>query len=725
MDQWLILSDNIVYIKSKDSDIMNGIDIKSIDYREHKRMYRKMDKEGGEKIGIDFGESPEVMKSRYMDVYDNIYAEVVITSRFDENVDLSTAYLGRIDMKREEVLKAEESFPISEQGFVIGKLINGEECQILLDTGASKSYMSKSYYLKCKSLHNLPKFALKTQRIQVGNGQYVRVLFVTPVIVEINKHRLEVFTLVSEIFDNVDMVLGIKNLFEIEGVTETRESSFRFLNRSIPIFPREQVIVKPGEEKLILIESPFIEEISGMAIVKIVDQGQKMPMMLNLKFIRNKAMLDITNNTRETIIFDKKTSIGILDLRSLGYYKIKQGVLQQNLDKYYQFEEVDKICADFNRIMEEKRQEEKNDSEERYPWLEEDDERKYMMDKEILDKYINLKDSCLDKKERKQVMEMLYEYKDVFSLRDEISMCPNIEVNIEVMDNSPFFIQPYHVKEEDKAVVDKEMRRLCYLRILKEGFPAYSSPVMLISRKVTSDKRVVTDFRHLNTRIAKNNLMYPLLTDTFLLLGSCKCEVMSVLDLKDAFHSLRLSEKSQKYCGILPYFGSASYLYQRMPMGLNVSPPIWQMYINTILNSLQSRKYCEAIMDDLLLFTLSKKAHMDKLEDLLKALRKNGLKISPKKCQLFRTELQYMGNTMFIKERRVCVKPLCSRLEVIQKVKAPTTAKQCKGFAGMVNFVSIFCPELQRLLKPIYDLMRKGRQFVWGKEQQDAFEEIK
>ena len=130
-------------------------------------------------------------------------------------------------------------------------------------------------------------------------------------------------------------------------------------------------------------------------------------------------------------------------------------------------------------------------------------------------------------------------------------------------------------------------------------------------------------------------------------------------------------------------------------------------------------------MDDLLPFTPSKKAHMDKLEDLLKALRKNGLKISPKKCQLFRTELQYMGNTIFIKERRVCVMPLRSRLEAIQKVKAPTTPKQCKSFVGMVNFVSIFCPKLQRLLKPIYDLTRKGRQFVWGKEQQDAFEEIK
>ena len=476
---------------------------------------------------------------------------------------------------------------------------------------------------------------------------------------------------------------------------------------------------------MIPIESPFIEEISGMAIVKTVDKGQKMSMMLKLKFIRNKAMLDITNNTRETIIFDKKMSIGILDLRSLGYYKIKQGVLQQNLDKYYQFEEVDKICEDFNRIVEEKRQEEKSDSEGRYPWLDDADERKYMIDKEILDKYINLKDSCLNNQERKQVMAMLYEYKDVFSLRDEIGTCPNIEVNIVVTDNSPFFIWPYHVKEEDRAVLDKEMRQLCYLGILKEGFLAYSSPVMLISRKITSDKRVVTDFRHLNTRIAKNNLAYPLLRDTFSLLGSSKCEVMSVLDLKDAFHSLHLSEKSQKYCGILPYFGSASYLYQRMFMGLNVSPPIWQMYINTILNSLQSRKYCEAIMDDLLLFTLSKKVHMDKLEYLLEALRKNGLKISPKKLSVVQNRITIYGKYNIYKERRVCVKPLHSRLEAIQKVKAPTTAKQCKSFAGMVNFVSIFCPELQRLLKPIYDLTRKGRQFVWGKEQQDAFDEIK
>ena len=130
-------------------------------------------------------------------------------------------------------------------------------------------------------------------------------------------------------------------------------------------------------------------------------------------------------------------------------------------------------------------------------------------------------------------------------------------------------------------------------------------------------------------------------------------------------------------------------------------------------------------MDGLLLFTLSKNSHIAKLEDLLKALLKNGLKISPKKCQLFRTNLYYMGNETFIKDKRVCVKLLRSRLEAIQKAQLPTTVKGCRSFVGMVNFLNMFCPELQKLLKLIYDLIRKGRPFVWGKYQQDSFVEIK
>ena len=117
----------------------------------------------------------------------------------------------------------------------------------------------------------------------------------------------------------------------------------------------------------------------------------------------------------------------------------------------------------------------------KYPWLDPDDERKNMTDREILEKYIHLNNSCLDKEEKIKVMDMLFKYREVFSFRDEIGACPNIEVEIDVTDKSPFFIRPYHVREEDKTFIDKEMKRLCYMGFLKEGFSAYSSPVMLIS----------------------------------------------------------------------------------------------------------------------------------------------------------------------------------------------------------------------------------------------------
>ena len=134
--------------------------------------------------------------------------------------------------------------------------------------------------------------------------------------------------------------------------------------------------------------------------------------------------------------------------------------------------------------------------------------------KEILDKYIDLDNSCLNKEEKREVK--LYRYKETFSLGDKIGTCPVIEVEISLTDKLPIFIRPYHVKEKDKAFIDKEMKRLCYMGILKEESSAYSSPVMLISRKFTKYKRVVTDFRHLNVRTVQTNLAYPMVRDTFL-----------------------------------------------------------------------------------------------------------------------------------------------------------------------------------------------------------------
>ena len=230
------------------------------------------------------------------------------------------------------------------------------------------------------------------------------------------------------------------------------------MNRSIPVFLKERIILKLKEQKLVKIDAPFSEKISGLAIIKLLDKSTQSILMLKVKFTRNAAILDVINSSPEILILNPNEALGILDLRLLGYCKIKQGVLQQNLSKYYEFESAEKVCDKYNKLINTLKKEQSIDTGETYPWLDDSNERKHMIDREILEKYINLDNTCLKEREKKEVMDMLYQYKEAFSLRDEIGICLNIEVGIDVTDKSPFFIRQYHVREEDKKVIDKEMK---------------------------------------------------------------------------------------------------------------------------------------------------------------------------------------------------------------------------------------------------------------------------
>ena len=208
-------------------------------------------------------------------------------------------------------------------------------------------------------------------------------------------------------------------------------------------------------------------------------------------------------------------------------------------------------------------------------------------------------------------------------------------------------------------------------------------------------------------------------------MGASGCEILSLADLRDAYHTLRLSERSKKFCGITPYYGSDSYLYQRLGMGLSVSPAIWQNFIQKVLQEIPDhRKNYLAIMDDCLVFS-EKKTHLKHLTNLFKALIRNGLKISPRKCKLFKKSLVYMGHQVTIIDNIPHITPVKSRVETIVKLDPPKSPKNCKQFCGMVNYLSMFLKDLQTKLIPIYHLTKEGVPFHWGELQQKAFEMIK
>ena len=139
---------------------------------------------------------------------------------------------------------------------------------------------------------------------------------------------------------------------------------FKFLNR----FLKERVVLKPKEQKIIKVEAPFIDEISALAIVKILDGNTYSTMLIKLKFKHNAAILDIDNNGTETIVFKPKEMIGIVDLRLLGYYKIKQGILQKKSSKYYRFERAETFCKYFSKFINTlKKEREQAEQKESYP----------------------------------------------------------------------------------------------------------------------------------------------------------------------------------------------------------------------------------------------------------------------------------------------------------------------------------------------------------------------
>ena len=153
----------------------------------------------------------------------------------------------------------------------------------------------------------------------------------------------------------------------------------------------------------------------------------------------------------------------------------------------------------------------------------------------------------------------------------------------------------------------------------------YSSLILLIARMNSRMKSIIIDFMFLNSRLQRVNLTFALIRGTFAILASFTCEYLSVLELKDTYHRIKVLESSKPYCGILSYFDSSSYVYQNIPMGLSTSPAIWQSYINAILSSILNRSKYLAILDDLLLLS-SKHGHLEYLEDLPKVLLRCGVK---------------------------------------------------------------------------------------------------
>ena len=536
MDEWSVLGTQMHYVQHPHSG-NGGLTLNQCEEKIANQIISKI--ESPKEMSLQ-GDS-NIVKEVFHDKFEDVVHHLHFTEKFIDSRDISTTYLGVENLTLKDFHVAECTFPIYSNSHTWGQLVGGSPLDILLDTGASKCYMSKTFFDRNESLHKLPRYKTNIQGLRVGSGELVPAYFLVPVVFKVVRHKFEILALVSDIKGSTDLVFGVKNMFEVEGELSCRNSEFRFLNRAVPIFCSENFSLRPGCKRYVKVTTPFTQPLNGYAIVKIFYTNQCYTMQL--KLVNNTAVIDMVNNSRTTMFFTKQKAIGIVDIRSLGYYNIQQCVLEYNLGAHYEFANFNKLASVYEDMrlakyqMKQKEEAKKLqkktlkrkaeepekiavETEDPYPWLPADDKRRKMSDDEIIEKFVDLTESDMTEEEKFEFIEILKDYRDAFSLRDEIGECPNIRIDIDVIDDSPFFVRPFPISEEDKPIMDWQMKRMVSLGIIKQGATSHTSPVFLIARKQTQDKRPLVDFRLLNTRVKRQNTATPLLRDIYQMLGS-------------------------------------------------------------------------------------------------------------------------------------------------------------------------------------------------------------
>ena len=465
---------------------------------------------------VDMSVGENSVKEVFCDQFEEVQNFLHLSDAFNDARDVSTTYLGTDQVMLKDHFQPECSFPIYSNSHTWGQLMGGQPFDMILDSGASKCYMSTEFYKKNPQLHKLPKYKTMVKELRMGNGALSPAYFIIPVVFGIVRHKLEMYALVADIKGSADLVFGMKNMFEAEGEHSCRNSEFRFMNRVVPLFCLENVTIKPKQKKYVKLIAPFVNYLSGNAIAKI-NHGNSM-LTMRIKLQNNVAVVDIINTSNRVLHFCREKAMGIVDIRSLGYYTIRHGVLEYNLSSDFTFANFNKLASAYEDMkiakakwrMKDKAKGKnidpkkvKVDLEDPYPWLPKDDPRRNMSDEEILRKFVDLSKSDMTDEEMEELMELILDHRDAFSLRDEIGECPNITIDIDVIDDSPFFVRPFPISQEDKPIMDWQMQRLVSLGILSKNTTSHTSPVMLITRKIGADKRPVVDFRLLNTRVKR------------------------------------------------------------------------------------------------------------------------------------------------------------------------------------------------------------------------------
>ena len=325
----------------------------------------------------------------YCDRFEEVTAHLSSSTLFNESVDITTTYLGRLTPESQvRSFNNSNEITIKHNCVTEGNLMNGTKLRILFDTGATRSYMSKGFYMSHPELHTLPKFASTCKGILVGNGQMVSVMFIIPVIISMQGHIFEIYTTICDMHEGLDLVFGMQNMVETEGEMSARNGCFRFVSRSIPIFPPHSKTVPPSGKAHLRVRAPFCEPLCGQGLTKFFAADNTRTDTILLRLLHNQGLVVYENIGAAEKVFDPQIPIGIMDLCSLGYFRVTYRDLVQRVESkcqmFHYYKEIPEATLILLRACPALSRHQQKPYSDPYPWLDKEDQHRHMSDRQIL-----------------------------------------------------------------------------------------------------------------------------------------------------------------------------------------------------------------------------------------------------------------------------------------------------------------------------------------------------
>ena len=398
-----------------------------------------------------------------------------------------------------------QTIQYNENGMFTTKLMNDTPIEIFIDNGATPSILPFRTYNKFPILHTYPKTESNAP-IHTGGGM-ITSHFWLEIPLKLQHQTIQIKALVCDSECPYDLILGRTSMAQLSAWQDYATNKLYIQQILISLTLRNNVRILPGKTGIVTLtlrpnKTSFTPRhtIMGKGIAYVKPLDQTLPLRpIEIEFENNRCCMEVHNTSDSTVEFLYGHEMAYFNARSKGLVQInnsKHFPIDQYLhdrmtpvtlspsplayEKPIHPAEMPRIATRTEIPIDDTN---KSTPDNKYPWLDPDDPRRNMTDKEILRMKLNLKDSILNEKEKEEFLMKVEQFTDVFSLRDEIGTCPFIEVHLKLKDQTPFFVRTYPMREEQKKVIQKEMDRLEHLGIIIKGLTSYSSPVVLVKQK--------------------------------------------------------------------------------------------------------------------------------------------------------------------------------------------------------------------------------------------------